>query len=828
MAMLTQLNSQVLMGQGQIVSVVAEAGSGKSRLLQEFQRSLDEEETMVLTGQCQSNGVESPYLPFIDVIQEAFVMEGVPAAEMQDHVVGKIRQLNPELEPYLPHCLHILSIHSEEFALPENLDADSKRLALQEALVALLTAATQMKSSVLLLEDWHWADAASTAVLQKLIDVSSAYPFMLIVSHRPEYEANWIHHLNCSQVKIPPLNPVACNAIMRSVIGAENIPDSLNQLVFDRTGGNPFFIEEICKSLEEEGVISVTDKVMTLHQDPDDLDLPDTVQAVIRTRLDQLDPVSHQVLCSAAVIGREFNLGLLESVSGGDSSLRMVLGMLSGAGMIAQIRTLPEPVYMFRHVLTQVVAYESLLQKQKSKIHELTGTAIESLYPDRVDEFLERLVFHFDNSGNDIKAINYSIRAGQKATSQAACNEAVKHYTRALELLEKQPESEQITHQRFDIYLELAQQLILTDGYASDRVVHAFDTARKLNKVIGDQEKFFPTLWGLWRVNYVRSLYDEALELSGELLEIATNSGDSNLLSAARTARSVSHYWLGQLPDQIRHSDLAIELMDVEHENKYGYRHSIQPGIMNLCFRQSAEFAMGLHAEAVATREQLHKLTQDVNHPPSEIFSLFYQGVSYTFDHQPEPANRLFLEVMEIAEREHFPYLVSLAKFHQARLLIYQGKFDECIAGMSVHQEALDKMGLTVTAGLYNLISAALYQQQGLVEKGLEHIEKAMNSLPYLDVDIHRVKADLLANDHPEEALEWYEKAIAISRQQGAKFFELKATTGFAMLQLKLGNPQPAISELQEICDWFPEDNSAPELAGARQFLTKVMENTGQ
>jgi predicted ATPase/class 3 adenylate cyclase len=416
---------KALAGQGQCVTVVGEAGVGKSRLLYEFRHLLDREQVTVVQGWCQASGSTTSYLPFLDVLRRGLDLRDEDTlAVLLEKAVTNITAIDPSLEQYLPLYLHLLSIPSA-YHLPEYLRGEELQYAIREALAALPTLNAQWQPTVLILEDWHWADEASDAALQHLIGVIARSRLLVMVTYRPYYQLRWGNLSYHTSLVLHPLDARHTEAISSSVLGAEHLPPGLAALVYERTGGNPFFIEEVCRSLRETGVVVVEDGRTVLPQALDTLMLPDTVQAIIRTRLDRLDPDAKEVVRLASVIGRAFGRRLLERLYVGQAPLTQVLDILKVLEMIQQTRVLPEAEYMFTHVLTQEVAYETLLLQRRKVLHGLVGDAIEALYHDRLAEQVDLLQQHFSRAENWSKAVHYGRQAAENAAQLHRYQEAV-------------------------------------------------------------------------------------------------------------------------------------------------------------------------------------------------------------------------------------------------------------------------------------------------------------------------------------------------------------------------------------------------------------------
>ena len=418
-------------GTGRIVSVIGEAGLGKSRLLHELRQRLDEREVPQLLGRCPAHGSGAAYLPFIEVLRDALELGDARTADAPASVVAeRARASGAELEEFIPFYLHLLSIPSNEFPLPQHLRGEQFRVAVQEALAALVTVSARRRPTVLLLEDWHWADNASRAALGQIADLVAEHPLLVVVTTRPGREEEWSTNPSHHALPLRSLGPLSSLAMLRALLRADEVPVELAALLHERTGGNPFFLEELCQTLLEEGIIRVDAGAVTVGGRLDELHVPDTVQAVIRARLDRLHRDTREVLRLASVVGREFTRRILEQTMPDDGRLPNALDALKAAGLVQQTRVVPDAAYRFKHVLTQEVAYDGLLEHRRRELHGRVGAAIEQIYGGRLDEQLGRLAHHFSRAEQWDAAVRYGMRAAQRA-------DALAQFAEALDILER-------------------------------------------------------------------------------------------------------------------------------------------------------------------------------------------------------------------------------------------------------------------------------------------------------------------------------------------------------------------------------------------------------
>jgi class 3 adenylate cyclase/tetratricopeptide (TPR) repeat protein len=423
-------------GQGRVVTLSGEAGMGKSRLLHELRAAVDENEVAVLQGSCLAYGDSTSYLPFLDAMHGLFdLREDDDPGAMVAKVVAAVEALDtggPALHEHVPLYLHLLSLRSPAHPLPEHLTGEVLQHAAEEALAELFLASAERRPVVLLLEDWHWTDEASAAALLHLGGRVAGARLLVVVTHRPDrptWPADWQAQGSYIRIDLGALTLVPTRMLMAARIAARELPDELIAVIHERTGGNPFFVEELCRALMEEGALVVRDGCASLTQPLEELLLPDTVQSIIRTRLDRLDAGAKDVLRLASVIGRRFGRRLLAELYEDHARLDAVLASLVALDLLQETHGGPDVEYMFRQALTQEVAYDSLRIEQRKALHALVGNALEALHAARLEEHVNLLLHHFRRAEVWPSAIAY----GQRAAERAA---ALSQFQRAISVLE--------------------------------------------------------------------------------------------------------------------------------------------------------------------------------------------------------------------------------------------------------------------------------------------------------------------------------------------------------------------------------------------------------
>jgi class 3 adenylate cyclase/tetratricopeptide (TPR) repeat protein len=431
---LAVLQSQVELarqGAGQVVFVSGEAGLGKSRLMLELRRRLAD--VRWLEGHCVSYGRNSPYLPVVDLLKGAFgIDEGDDDARIISRVDEVVSGWEEQAQKRAPYLKFLLSVDPGDAAVV-TMDPQERRIEIFEALGALLVQESSRRALVVMVEDLHWADQMSQEALAALMAVVPSAPVLLVLTHRPTYDRP---SGAFTVVELEHLGEEESVALTRGVLGVEALPSDVQRLITAKAEGNPFYIEEVSKSLVEAGVVTRVNGSYQLQRPLEQISIPGTIQEVILSRIDRLEHEAKQAIQLASVIGREFTARLLGRISDPEGQLSEILNELKTLELISEKSLFPELAYMFKHALTHDVAYATLLAERRRALHRLVGAAIEELYGDRLAEHYEMLAHHYSESQDWQKALDYLEKAGDKATAAYANHDALEFYAQALEVCE--------------------------------------------------------------------------------------------------------------------------------------------------------------------------------------------------------------------------------------------------------------------------------------------------------------------------------------------------------------------------------------------------------
>ncbi len=424
-------------GDGQVVLLSGEAGIGKSRLVYEFRRSLDPDSYTWLEGQCMSYGTVVPYHPFLDLLRGAFEID---ESDTEHVIIEKVSRfcagLGPEVTAGVPFLRDMLAVDPGDARVATTIEV-LKASSYSEAIRNLILGLSARRPLVLLVEDVHWIDQSSAMLLRWLLDSIAGARVFALITHRPDY--NWPFPVRSyfSRISLHGLPASLVDELTGSVLGQSDLPPALKRLIAERSDGNPFFIEELAKSIREMGAAGQGTNGSLAEA------VPATLQQVIMARIDRLDEEGKHALQIASVIGREFAMRIFDRVRDWQGDSQSSLEKLRSLELIYEKTVHPELAYMFKHALTHDVAYGTLLRAQRRDIHRRVAALIEEIYAERLPEFYETLAYHYEQGEMPERAAHYALLSGERAVS-ALSPEAEHHFLKVTSLGTARPGCEEI------------------------------------------------------------------------------------------------------------------------------------------------------------------------------------------------------------------------------------------------------------------------------------------------------------------------------------------------------------------------------------------------
>jgi class 3 adenylate cyclase/tetratricopeptide (TPR) repeat protein len=532
-------------GHGQVVAIIGEPGVGKSRLSWEFTHSPHAKGWRILEGGSVSYGKATAYLPVIDLLKEYFEIEAHDDTRtVREKVQAKVLSLDRQLEPALPAMLSLLSVPADDAGW-ERLDPSRRRQRTLDGIKHLLLRESQEQPLLLLFSDLHWIDTETQSLLDSLIESLPASRLLMIASYRPEYQHGWQSKSYYRQLRMDPLPPESTGNLLVDLLGTDPSLTPLKQLLFERTEGNPLFLEESVRTVVETKVLLGKRGRYRLGQDVDTIQMPPTVQAILAARIDRLLPEDKRLLQAASVVGKDVPVALLRAIADmSDEELRQALTRLRGAEFLYEARVFPKLEYTFKHALTHDVAYGSLIDDRKTALHAAVVEAVERLQPDLPAQHADLLAHHAVRGKVWEKAVDYLRQAGRQAGASGAIAESARKYEQGLELLPRLPPGPQTLRRAIDVRLDLSVPLSLLGKIK--RLMELQQEAEPLARELGDA----PTLgWIAQRLaaySWFPGRYREGVTQAERALTIAHEIGDARLQVAAKYALGMNHEGLGE------------------------------------------------------------------------------------------------------------------------------------------------------------------------------------------------------------------------------------------------------------------------------------------
>jgi class 3 adenylate cyclase/tetratricopeptide (TPR) repeat protein len=609
--------SDVCRGHGRIVSLVGEAGVGKSRLVAELKAGcrvsgvgcrktrshdtrrpraapLHSDTLLWLEGRCLELGTSASYWLFVDLFRDYFAQRGEDerghaeqlAAALQEIVAqgGLTQERVEEMGPLIGNLLSLRFGDDWDerlkHASPEQIRHQTF-LAVHDFFVAL----ARRHPVVLVLEDLHWADTLSLDLISLLMEALRLAPLLLLCVYRPEQEHKCWHLATIAarkcperftEVRLHELTPQQGRRLVESLLTIENLPEPVKDLILEKARGNPFFVEEVIRSLIGSGMVFREGDTWRAKEGIETIAVPESVRSVILTRVDRLDRDLKRVLQNAAVIGRLFRQRLLEHTLGNAAQLERDLWELEEKAFIYQERAVPEAEYSFQHVLTQETVYENILRRRRAAFHQQVAEAIEALYADGLAEQYEQLAYHYERCTVDEKAIEYLLKAGEKARRAYLNDEAIQYFQRALQRLERSGLAETRKRWRLEAAKGLGE---VYSGVGRAREAEApFRQALALAKEmeLPPPERARIAYW-LGRTVWWLGDYKEGVRLGEEYLALL--GAETETVEAAITIENLAMCYL-YTNDRVRYRELTYRLRPFL--DRLPYSEELRPAFVRL------------------------------------------------------------------------------------------------------------------------------------------------------------------------------------------------------------------------------------------------------
>ena len=716
---------KVRLGQGRVVGIVGEPGVGKSRLLHEFKKLLMAGEYLCLEGRCFHHGQSMPYLPIIDAIRVYLdIKEGERQSKITHKIKEKISEFGGAVTTMLPPLQEFLALEVDDKEFLQ-LEAKCKRKRTFEAIRDLLLGGTQDMPFVVVIEDLHWIDKTSEDFLDYLIRWVPTTHILLILLYRPDYSHQWGSKSYYTAVSVDELSAPATAELVKAILQGGEVVQDLQELLFNRSSGNPLFIEELTKALLENGIITLQPNQYVLANHHVDVKVPDTIQGIVSARIDRLDESLKRIIQVASVVGREFTFRILNTVTGMEEELKTHLLNLQGLEFIYETSVFPELRYIFRHALTHEVAYNSLLLERRKEIHEMVGDAIETLHHDRISEFHEILAYHYCRDLNASKAIYYLKLSGDKAKLRWSNWEAFRFYRDAVAILRHQPDDLENKRHRMEILRSMAPTIRVL-GYPED----SFDLLKEGESLASELEDqkvlgWFEGYIGLYYVAWGRDAL-RGREYIEKSLGAADLSQDVAIIVPAIVDLVLAHAAQGFFSKICEIVPRAIDLIDHVGGQHQNFGRAVNNFSLLLAHYGMSSAAIGEFKKGEGLLRKALSFGYEIDDFGAIAATEICYGWYFYFKGDGENSEKHFRAGIEYARKSQLSLILAVAESFLGRSNLLKGEPAIAAAWFEKGLKTQTDHGIPLWLGLCHIGLAEANLELGELEDARLHAEEGL------------------------------------------------------------------------------------------------------
>jgi tetratricopeptide (TPR) repeat protein len=821
---LQRVQALVMHGRGQAVGIVGEAGVGKSRLIAEFLHTQPPRAWRILEARAAAYSQGTPYLPVIDLLKGYFQLaDRDDPHTAREQVTRVLQTLDPALEPLLPALL-ALAVEAVGDSGWQALDPTQRRRHTLDACTQLLLRLSHVQPLLVVVEDLHWIDTETHGLLDHLLERLPTARCLLLLSYRPEFQHTWANKSCYTQLRLDPLPPQSAKSLLHSLLGDDPSLTALTPQMIERTQGNPFFLEESVHTLVEMGVLQGEPGAYRLAKLISHAPVPATVQAVLAARIDRLPPAAKGLLQTAAVIGTEVAVPLLQAIAElPKEALHRSLAHLQAAEFFYERALFPEAEYTFKHALTHEVAYESLLPEPRRALHAEVIQAIEGHYPDRLDEQAERLAHHAFQGRVWGKAVGYCRQAGAKAAARSAHRQAAAYFEQALQALEQLPESRETVERAIDLRCDLRHSLIMLAEYRP--ILSRLREAEALARSIEDDHRRARVDAYLAHCLYVTGALGGAIEAGQRASALSAALGDFALQVAANFFLGQAYHARGDYRRAIECvSDIVASL---EGESLYERLETAgQSSVMARCWLSWCLAELGEFGEGRLRGEEGVRLAEAGEQPLSLMGGYYGLGVLYLYWGDFTRAIPILERGVQVSQGSDLPWLIP---WPTAALGYAQALVGHSAAGVPLLEQALAQhlaMGCLANQALWLAWLSEAHLLAGRCERAGQLAEQALALADQRSERGRQAYARRLLGDiasqrealEGERAVDAYRQALALAQELGMRPLQAHCRLGLGKLYVRLRQLHDARIELSAAIDlyramamtfWLPQAEAA-------------------
>jgi class 3 adenylate cyclase/tetratricopeptide (TPR) repeat protein len=843
-ALQDQLDQLVRDGRGGTIVIEGDAGIGKSRLVEELVERARNSGATCFVG--AGDAIEQATLyhawkpVFMQIVDLYSVSENT--TKRRKHILAWMKDAGKELEKLAPLFNVITPLEIPDNETTSILAGQVRAETTREFLSQVVAHKMKSTSLVLVIEDAHWLDSSSWALAARIAALSESLMLVLVTRPMGDRAPQEFQGLAAAPTtKRFSLGPLAGEDAMELVkhrLGVRDLPEPVMTLIKDKAEGNPFFSEELAYALRDAGLIVIRDGNCDLAPGTDlaKMNFPHKVEDIIVSRIDLLTPAQQLALKVASVIGRIFAYRTLSEIHPVRADIpRLVedLSTLSKVDLTPLDSPEPDLSYMFKHIITQEVAYNLMLFEQRRQLHQSIGEWYERNFADNLANHYPTLAYHWSKvaEGEEVdaailgKAIGYLFKAAEQAVGNYANAEASGHLKNALALLKRLPESTERDQQEIGMQAMLAYSLVTQRGYGDHEVEQAYKRANELSDKLKGSPQLGFILYGMFSFYASRGEYEQGQQIADRLVELAETFNDKPLLAVGYQSQAIVAFCIGNLPRALEYAQKSYDTADpLDSAAFFQFGGDFQAYTSS--WLAMSQLLSGYPEKAQKTYEHALKITEKQPYP-----HCFVLGFAYL--------PQLKHDIPEVFSRAE--ELVGLSQRYSFVLLGLQGNIFRAWAAAVAQKEA---MGVQILESItpvpkmvkldsfmtwYLALLSEAQSAHGHHESASQSIDEALGYAEraggnFYQAELHRVKGDILKAQgaSTEEVEGQYREAIQRAKLQKAKWWELRASTSLARLLQSQGKSNEARDVLHPIAEWFTEGMDTPDVKDAKALLNEL------
>jgi class 3 adenylate cyclase/predicted ATPase len=828
--------SKAKSGEGQVALLSGEPGIGKSRLTAALLERLALEPHTRLRYFCSPQHADSALYPIINQMERAagFAYNDTARAKLDKLDALLAQSFTPGQDAALIADMLLLPSDGRYASL--ELNPQQQRQKTLEALTRQLEALSRSNPTLMIFEDAHWVDPTSLELLSRLVDRIRTLGVLLIVTYRPEFSAQWIGQPHVTALTISRLARREIAALIDRVTGNKPLPTNVRDDIVERTDGIPLFVEEMTKAVLEAESEGRPERVVAAIPSPS-LAVPASLHASLMARLDRLGSAK-EVAQIGAVVGREFSRLLLATVANkSDAELQSALDSLIEAGLLFGQGVPPHTTYLFKHALIQDAAYGTLLREPRRVLHTRTAESLESQFPQIAENQPELLAHHWTKAGLIEKAVSFWGKAGQRSLERSALVEAVAHLTRALHQIATLPPSPTVRREQIKLQSAVITPLIHVKGYAAPETKAAAEQAKLLieqaearGETPEDPLMWYLVLYGFAAGYFVAFNGDVLRKLAEELITRAEKQGATAPMMVGHRMMGHALLLTGEIAAAQVHYSQGLALYDPVKHRPFATRFGQDISVANTGFRSLARWLLGYPEKALADADRALEDAQQIGQAATLMFALNYTAKTKIHCGHFVAANSLLEQVIALADQKGAPYWKGFGMSEQACILLATGDTSTAVNQLKLGMTTLCSTGATLFVPWLLSNLARAYGDLGELDDARRCIDEATTAMQtskqrWCEAETNRIAGEISLLSPKRDvarAEAYFERALAIARQQQAKSWELRAAMSLARLWRDQGKVQQACEQLAPVYGWFSEGFDTRDLKEAKALLEEL------